>query len=330
MKFKIVYLLIGVFALSVSAQDGMPVYSDYLTDNLYLIHPAMAGASYNNQIRLTTRQQWFDVDNAPSLQTLTANMRLNDEIGLGGTIFNDKNGNYSQLGVYGTFSYHLLLSRNIVDLNQLSFGLSVGIIQNKLDETGFDLSDYDPLIGGNELVDRFFNMDIGASYYFLKFFAHATIKNLVLANRHNFDSPLETRDQRRFIISSGYLFSKYFNAWSFEPSFMLQYLDETEEALVDANLKVYHNFEWGHLYGGLSYRMSLDGADYLVSEIETKKQKLQYVTPFVGINFNKMVFAYTYSYQNNTVVLSNGGYHQLTLGYDFGNSRKPKEFNFYY
>ena len=31
--------ILGVFTHSVSAQEGLPIYSDYLTDNYYLIHP---------------------------------------------------------------------------------------------------------------------------------------------------------------------------------------------------------------------------------------------------------------------------------------------------
>ena len=45
--------------LGANAQEGLPTYSDYLTDNLYLIHPSMAGASNCTKVRLTGRQQWF-------------------------------------------------------------------------------------------------------------------------------------------------------------------------------------------------------------------------------------------------------------------------------
>jgi hypothetical protein len=40
------------------AQEGIAVYSDYLSDNYYLIHP-MAGAANCKKIRLTARKQWF-------------------------------------------------------------------------------------------------------------------------------------------------------------------------------------------------------------------------------------------------------------------------------
>jgi len=43
MKFKsIFFLTIGVlFSQIVISQEGLPVYTDYLTDNYYLIHPSM-------------------------------------------------------------------------------------------------------------------------------------------------------------------------------------------------------------------------------------------------------------------------------------------------
>ena len=48
---KKIYIFIAMFAfLGANAQEGLPTYSDYLTDNLYLIHPSMAGAASHNQI----------------------------------------------------------------------------------------------------------------------------------------------------------------------------------------------------------------------------------------------------------------------------------------
>lgn len=43
LKIKILLLFITVTFYSYS-QEGIPVYSDYLSDNYYLIHPSMAGA----------------------------------------------------------------------------------------------------------------------------------------------------------------------------------------------------------------------------------------------------------------------------------------------
>jgi hypothetical protein len=40
-------------------------------------------------------------------------------------------------GVKLTYAYHLMFSRDEIDLNQLSFGISGGLIQSQLDETSF-------------------------------------------------------------------------------------------------------------------------------------------------------------------------------------------------
>lgn len=317
-------VLIAVAARGV-AQEGIPVYSDYLSDNLYLLHPAMAGAANANQIRLTARQQWFDVADAPNLQTLSINGRVGDKVGLGAIMFADQNGYFSQRGFYGTFAYHLLLSRNYIDLHQLSFGASVGFLQNTIDETEFPTQPFDPVITGGNPTDNFFNVDLGMSYYFLDFFAHATVKNVLPRQRELFTQELESTNQRRYILSAGYILGKPNSPWKYEPSLMFQATDETQEATVDANFKAYRLFDWGQLWGGLSYRRSFDGAEFTEDGQEIRSQKLQYLTPVLGVNVGDWLFAYTYSYQMNSVVLSNGGFHQITLGFDFGKRREEYE-----
>ena len=319
----LVLLLCGLVS---RAQEGIPVYWDYLTENLYLLHPSMAGAANFNQIRLTGRQQWFDVEDAPNLYTAAVNGRVGDKVGLGAILFSDENGNFSQRGVFGTFAYHLLLSRNYVDLNQLSCGLRVGLMQNTLDESAFDLTDFDPVISGGSQTDNYFNVDIGMSYYFLDFYAHATVKNVLPRNRAIFTPQLESTNQRRYLASAGYVFGKLNNPWSYEPSIMFQATDETQEVTIDVNGKVYRKFDWGKLWAGLSYRRNLDGAQYLNSDGSVTSQKSQYITPFLGITYNRFLVGYTYTYQRNDIVLANG-FHQITLGYDFGERREPYECN---
>ena len=83
-------LLLFISQISFS-QEGLPVYSDYLSDNYFLLHPSMAGAASCAKVRLTARQQWFGQDNAPALQTLSFNGRLSDRSGAGIIVFNDVN-----------------------------------------------------------------------------------------------------------------------------------------------------------------------------------------------------------------------------------------------
>src|SRR5690625_1508627 len=98
-------------------QEGVPVYMDYFADNLYLLHPSMAGASSSNKIRLTARQQWFDHSKAPNLQTLSYNGRVGESSGVGVIVFNDQNGYDSHIGGCLTFSRHLMIICSYLVLN---------------------------------------------------------------------------------------------------------------------------------------------------------------------------------------------------------------------
>ena len=280
----------------------------------------MAGASNYDQIRLTGRTQWFDVQNAPNLQTLAYNTRVSDKIGLGGIAFRDENGNFSKSGIYGTFAYHLMFSRSTADLNQLSFGISGGLIQHRLDTSGF--SEFDPLIG-QSTADIFANMDFGISYYVRDLYFHFAAKNILTVKRQLFYSDAVPNNMRKYLFSAGYVFTLNPNdPWGFEPSILFQAREATNEMAIDGNLKAYYDLDFGSLWGGLSYRNSFESSEYTAQGEEVQRQQLRYVTPFVGVNYKKFVFGYTFSYQVNSLVLSNSGFHQITLGYNFGESRE--------
>ena len=298
------------------AQEGLPIYSDYLTDNYYLLYPSMAGVANCNKIRLTGRQQWFGQDDAPQLQTVSYNGRIGDTpSAIGAMAYSDKNGYHSQTGAYVTYAHHILFSRNMIDANMLSFGLSAVMIQYKLDETSFPSGD--PLIGGIEQSASDFNVDLGFSYHLFDFYAHVSAKNILKNDGVNFNEQgLSYNNLRTYLASIGYVFGSINSEWSYEPSLLIARRDATKETFFDANMKVYREMEFGELWAGLSYRRSLDGAQYTDGS-GIKSQKLQYITPFVGVEFNKFVFAYTYSYQSNSVVFRDGGLHQITLGFNF-------------
>lgn len=94
---------------------------------------------------------------------------------------------------------------------------------------------------------------------------------------------------------------------------MLQMVEQTKEKSLDLNLKMYKDMEFGKIWGGLSYRQSLDGAEY-VDNGSVKAQKLQMVTPIFGVNFQDYMLSYTYSRLMGAVNFDNGGFHQITLG----------------
>jgi hypothetical protein len=107
---------------------------------------------------------------------------------------------------------------------------------------------------------------------------------------------------------------------------LFQYTDKTKEKTFDVNMKAYKSMDFGMLWGGLSYRRSLDGAEYSNGN-GISKQNLQYITPIVGVNFNNFMFAYTYSHVTGPVKFDTGGYHQITLGLNLFCKREKYECN---
>ena len=325
--------LIFFLCTQIKAQEGIPVYFDYLADNYYLVYPSMAGIGEGGKIRLTARQQWFDIDNAPNLQTFNAHYRVSENSGVGGILFNDANGFHSQSGLKGTYAHHLKLGGDFRTLNQLSFGLSGTILLSSLDETEFRSVNPDPAVTGTKNTVSYFNIDLGLSYNYLEFYAHLAVsnvlesqRNLYLIGRNDPDNVPIIDNLRRYLISAGYVFGK--GETRIEPSVLFQLTEFTEERTVDLNAKVYRDIVDGQIWGGLSYRRSFDGAQFVDSGT-FGEQRLQLFTPIVGVNYKNFLFSYNYSYQSGAIRFDNGGFHQITLGYDVGQSNDSKRYDCY-
>ena len=136
---NLIFLFSFFLTTTIQSQEGLPIYTDYLTENYYLLHPSMAGVNLEGiKLRMTSRKHWLDQINAPNLQTFSADARINDRSGVGMIIFKDENGYNSQTGVSLTYAHHINFNDNRArmnkpnlfnygSINQLSFGLSIGV-----------------------------------------------------------------------------------------------------------------------------------------------------------------------------------------------------------
>jgi hypothetical protein len=151
-----------------------------------------------------------------------------------------------------------------------------------------------------------------------------TVKN-ALASKRDIYSDIESDNLRKLLLSAGYVFGDS-ERIQWEPSFLFQLTDETKEKTIDLNLKAYKNFEFGKLWGGLSYRRSFDAAQFETNG-SVATQRLQYVTPILGVNYKNFMFAYTYSHLLGDVKFDDGGFHQITLGFNLFCQRDKYECN---
>lgn len=285
------------------AQETFPIYSDYLSDNVYLVHSAAAGIGNCGKIRFTYRQQWVGVEDAPSLQTLSFHTRLTEKMALGAILFNDENGYHAQRGFLATYAYHINFGREDA-MNQLSFGLSFMYSQNSVDQSDFLFPD--PSISQGIESSGYYNADFGLGYHFMDSFAYFTVKNLLMTPRDLVNNQFESDNLRRYLLTLGYYLGRG-NSFQLEPSVMFQYVEYTGEAFVDINLKAYKNIgSKSQIWAALSYRQNFD------ANVEGFKM----LTPIIGVNHKRFMFSYTYSSQLGDVVFENSGHHQITLGYN--------------
>ena len=149
-----------------------------------------------------------------------------------------------------------------------------------------------------------------------------TVKNLLFAPDEWYGETTDifksdTRNYKRFVASLGYVFYTD-TPWSFEPSILFQVSELTREKAIDINFKAYYKLNYGRLWAGLSFRNSFEGAEYIDSSTgQLKRQTLKLITPLFGIDFKDFVFSYNYSHQFGDINFGSGGFHQITIGFNF-------------
>jgi len=306
MKYlKRIYAITLLFStMSIKAQGTLPVYTDYLSDNVFLLHPSAAGIGNCAKLRLTHRQQWSGVSDAPSLQTLSYHQKFNDKAAVGLVLFNDKNGFHAQKGFSATYAYHINFGREDA-LNQLSFGLLGSFVQNSSDRSSFTSTIPDAVVTQLIESENYFNADASLGYHYMNVFSYFTVKNLLLQANNQENSTLNSLNLRRYIYTLGYYFGQN-KGVQFEPSVLGQYIERTGEFLVDVNLKVYKKIqEDKQIWAGLSYRNGLE---------KNSIESLQQFTPIIGLDYKRFTASYTYTKQIGDIVLDNSGFHQVSLG----------------
>ncbi|MEE9406665.1 MAG: type IX secretion system membrane protein PorP/SprF [Polaribacter sp.] len=294
------FLCLAFFSLKSNGQETLPIYTDYLSDNVYLVHPSAAGIGNSSKLRLTARQQWAGIPDAPALQTVSFHTKFGEysNAGYGFVLFNDKNGFHSQKGLQGAYSYHLPLSDGRL-FEQLSFGLAFTFVQNQSDQRSFGNDDVAAIIQSTS----YYNADFSVAYHRGGLSTYFTAKNLLLTAKNNLNVQ-EPLDLRNYIFSAGYFYGKD-NYVQLEPSMMIQFRESTGQRIADFNIKAYKTISQTQFWAALSYRRSFDS-----NTIENS----QFISPIVGINYNNFMFSYTYTSQMNDVVLTNSGFHQVTVG----------------
>lgn len=309
MQRLVIYLFLIVMAGGYGQELNLPVYTQYLADNDFVVSPTYAGIGDNLKIRANGLTQWVGIKDAPDNQSLYGDFRIADRSGIGISMYNDRNGNTVQTGAKFSFAHHLIL--DYYSKQYLSFGISYNINYFKINinnfNTTYDIPIIDPYVTDNRSTTNH-NFDVGVLYRNKGFYFSFNASNIL---DKNFDGDIRKAEPNLLLnyqIYSGIVIKGPGKSGvEIEPSIYYQLFSSDRRSSTDFNIK-YRKFnrKEDYYWLGISYR-------YLNDQFFRPLN----LGPMAG--FKKSIFYFGYSYQITMNELSrfNTGTHVVTIGFDF-------------
>jgi len=297
MKKIILFLAVVVTATTLFAQQ-QPLYSQYMF-NRFLLNPAITGNVDYIPLRLTARQQWVGIENAPSTQAVSGHTLLgNKSMGVGGYVFVDRFGPETKIGLQASYSY-------ILDLNsinsKLSFGLAVKAFQYRLDYTQMTAIDEgdEVLINQNNQTAFVPDADFGVYLQGERYFVGISATQLIQLPIKISDKEVDKNSMiRHYYLLGGYKF-QLGEKFELEPSILAKGTEKTPFNL-DVNLRaIYMENYWV----GASYRTSGE------------------IIAMLGVKFKSFIFGYAFDYSTSEIKNFQSGSHEIMIGYNFGEGK---------
>ncbi len=292
MKKNVFIVSLFVLITYLSNAQQLPLYSQYMF-NSFLLNPAIAGSVEYFPVRLTARQQWVGIDDAPSTQAISTHYLLNNQkMGIGGYLFNDKFGPVSETGLQACFAYHLPLTGI---KSKLGMGLAFKAFQFKFDESKLiTIDDNDPAVTHGTISKFVPDADFGLYLYNDKYFVGVSATQLI---QFKIDVGNNTNDKnqniRHYYITGGYNFTLS-EEFTLEPSVLIKGTAETPWQ-VDINAKgFYKKMYWV----GVSYRTSND------------------IIAMVGVKIKKFLVGYSFDYTFSDLNNYSSGSHEILIGFN--------------
>lgn len=308
--------------MQVAWTQQVPLYSQYML-NGFLLNPAAAGSEGYTAVNLTAREQWVGLKNGPGTYALSFQTRIlkksyisrsssvrrrpksgsrSGNVGLGGYLFNDRNGAVERIGLKGSYAYHINFSQS-----QLSFGLSFVAYQLRLDEDLIHLLEPgDPLWLGAKQSVFIPDADAGVYYSARNYWAGFSVDQM-------FESILKLGDsgydryvmERNYYLMGGYDFEVRRDI-ILTPSTLIKFA-ENGKLQIDFSGKLYFQQNY---WGGLTYRTG------------------QAIIVMAGVSVDKLVFGYAFDIGLNSIMKHSFGTHEFTFIAKFGdNARRYRWLN---
>ncbi|MEM6522153.1 MAG: PorP/SprF family type IX secretion system membrane protein [Bacteroidota bacterium] len=305
MKRQIIYLFILFNSVSYSQQYPI-INQHFLNSNLY--NPAGAGQSGYTQISGIFRQQWVDVQNGPQTNILTIDGPVTDRMGLGLLFVHDSENIVSNTRLMGMYSYKLPIASD----HFISFGLSLGLIQNRIEFDKIVASSpfFDSGLLDNRENDITGEGSFGLLYSFKKFELSLGAQEL-FASRFNFQNDDGTQNiaynlLRQFIGSLAYSYDVTGIPVNIRPKVLVRSAQGLP-AVVEGNLLFTYD---KNIWAGITYRQEDNWAVSLGTFV-----------------FDKFTIGYSYEMNTGDLGSNFGDSHEFLIGYRFGKRAKKNSDN---
>jgi type IX secretion system PorP/SprF family membrane protein len=225
-----------------------PMYTQYMF-NIQTINPAYAGTWNRVGFLALSRMQWVGIKEAPSTQTFSFQMPLmNEKMGIGLNIINDKIGLEKRFGVFADYSYKL----NFGGSTNLRMGIKGGFSNYSNNLTDYVLYPdgiSDPLFQSD--IEHKFLPNVGVGLflenpvYYVGLSAPKVVNSQYDNNGNNFSV---TGEIQSFFLIGGYVHDLT-NDIKFKPTMLLKAtFGAPLEADISANFLLKEKFWLGAMY----------------------------------------------------------------------------------
>ena len=211
--FQILFSIF-LFLFLPSASQQIPLHNQYIYNPL-IINPAFAGVSSNSTVSLTNKSQWIGFSEGINTISLSGNYMLDDNQGIGATLFQDNTGSIKITGFEIDYSFKIPF---VYDYN-ISFGLGLvpyqflyDATQNILSNGTFNINEQsDPTLINSEKKTSF-DANLGIFIYNEFLYAGFSALNLIQSSTvPSLDDSKPNQLVRHFYAILGY---NYFNSSS--------------------------------------------------------------------------------------------------------------------
>jgi type IX secretion system PorP/SprF family membrane protein len=291
-KLFVAFGFVLIMHVSWAQQDAM--YSQYMF-NYLSINPGYAGSRDVLSVTGLYRNQWVNVDGAPTTITVTADAPIaRERMGIGLSVFSDKIGREANTGVYGTYAYRLRLSQKGV----VGFGANVGFTQYSANLAGAVANQAE---GFGNITEFNPNFGFGIYYSTDKFYLSASLPHLLDSKLGTLQgSKTSSLARKHFFIGAGYVFTINPSV-KLKPSLLIKAVEGAPvQADINANVWLIDRIGLGLLYRT---------GDAFAGLFEFQ------VTPAFR-------FGYAYDLTTTRIGAYTAGTHELMLRYEFATNKK--------